>query len=175
MSDVAHSLIDEAMKKAAIAWVAVGGGAGGGLDGGPARCVWCMPADGALWVVTGPGEQELPGLATADRVLVTLRGGHGGRVVTWPASVTRLEPGSDEWDEIAPQLAGKRLNATGDVAALTARWAAECTVHRLDPAGDPVEAGATLPDAALAAPPRETPARRRTRAPFRLHRVRRNR
>jgi hypothetical protein len=162
---MAHPLVDEAVKKAAIAWVAVGGG--------PARAVWCMPADGTLCLVTGPGEQSVPELGSAGEVLVTLRGDHGGRIVTWPAAVTRLEPGSEEWAEIAPQLAGKRLNAPADAQALVARWADECAVHRLAPAGDPVEAGPTLPDSAAAEPPRDTPARRRTRAPFRLHRVRR--
>jgi hypothetical protein len=158
-------LVDEAMKKAAIAWFSV--------DGGPARMVWCLPAEGALWVVTGPGEQDAPGLASASTAQVTLRGDHGGRIVTWPATVTRLDPASEAWAEIAPQLAGKRLNAPVAAGELVDRWAAECTIHKLAPAGDPVEAGATLPDASHAEPPRETPARRRTRTPFHLHRVRR--
>lgn len=161
---MAHPLVEEAMKKAAIAWIAA--------DGEPARGLWCLSAGGALWVVSGPGEQPAPGLAAASRVLVTLRGDHWGRIVTWPATVERIDPASAEWEEMAPQLAAKRLNASGEAAALVARWAAECTVTRLTPAGDPVEAGDTLPDRSLAEPPRETPARRRTRAPFRLHRVR---
>ncbi|HEY8452669.1 MAG: hypothetical protein FWJ70_06625 [Micromonosporaceae bacterium] len=164
MAGMAHPLIVEAMKKAAVAWVAV--------DDGPAYALWCMPAGGALWVVTGPGEQQAPGLASATRARVTLRGDHGGRIVTWPATVSRVEPGTDEWEEIVPQLAGKRLNAPVDAETLAGRWAAECAVLRLEPAGDPLEAGDTLPDGSLAEPPRETPARRRTRTPFHLHRVR---
>lgn len=155
------------MKKAAIAWVAV--------DGTPARALWCLPAGGALWVVSGPGEQAAPGLATAGRALVTLRGDHGGRVVTWPATVERVDPNSELWAEVVPQLAAKRLNASGDAAAQLARWAQEGTVTRLVPAGEPVEAGPTLPDGPLAEPPRDTPARRQPRVPFRLHRVRRPR
>ena len=162
-----HPLIDQAMKKAAIAWISV--------DGGPARALWCLPVDGALWVISGPGEQAAPGLAAADRALVTLRGDHGGRIVTWPATVERIAPDSGQWTEVVPQLAGKRLNASGDATAVVARWAAEATVSRLTPAGDPVEAGPTMPAGSLAEPPRETPARRQTRAPFRLHRVRRPR
>jgi hypothetical protein len=162
---MAQPLIEEALKKAAIAWLSVGGG--------PARAVWCMPAQGALWVVSGPGEQEIPGLAAADRARVTLRGDHGGRIVTFAAEVSRLTPSGDEWAELAPQLAGKRLNASGDSEALVARWAAECAVHRLEPTDEVPAAGSTLPDGTLAEPPRQTPARRRTRAPFRLHRVRR--
>jgi hypothetical protein len=104
---------------------------------------------------------------------VTLRGDHGGRIVTWPAAVTRVLPDTEEWSTVAPQLAGKRLNAPGPAEALVARWAAECAICRLAPAGAPLEAGPSLPDDSLAEPPRETPAVRPTRRPFRLHRVRR--
>ena len=41
-----------------------------------------------------------------------------------------------------------------DAATLVERWAAECAVLTLTPAGDPVAAGPTLPDGPLAAPPR---------------------
>ncbi len=53
--------------------------------------------------------------------------------------------------------------------ALAARWASECVISRLTPAGSPLEAGAE----SGAAAPRPTPAARRTANPFRLHRVRR--
>ncbi|MET8350827.1 hypothetical protein [Micromonospora sp. NPDC005206] len=158
-------LVDEAMKKAAVAWVSVAGG--------PALALWCAPLEGALFVVSGPGEQAAPGLADAAEAQVTLRGDHGGRIVTWPARVTRLRPGTEAWDTTAPLVAGKRLNASGPTADLVARWAAEgCAVNRLAPAGDAL-AGADLPADAQAEPPRETPAVRATRKPFRLHRVRR--
>jgi hypothetical protein len=159
------ALVEEAIKKAAVAWVTVPGRDPVGL--------WCLALDGRLYVVSGPGEQAAPGLAQAASAEVTLRGDHGGRVVTWPAEVTRVLPDTEEWGTVAPQLAGKRLNAPGPAERLVERWAAECAVHRLAPAGAPTEAGSTLPDSAQAAPPRETPATRRTRRPFRLHKVRR--
>lgn len=165
-------LVDEAMKKAAVAWVAVAGR--------PAVALWCLPLDGALYVVSGPGEQSAPGIdsaaeasGTGARADVTLRGDHGGRIVTWPADVSRVAPGTEEWEKVAPQLAAKRLNAPGTAEALAARWAAECVVTRLAPAGEPIEADATLPDGSLAAAPRPTSAARQTAKPFRLHRVRR--
>lgn len=163
----AAPLVDEAMKKATVAWVSV--------DGGPAVALWCMPLDGALYVVSGPGEQSAPGLEAAVAAAVTLRGDHGGQIVTWPAEVTRVEPGSERWTTAAPLVAAKRLNASGSTADLVERWAAECTLHRLAPAGAPAAAGGSLPDGSLAAPPRATPATRQTRKPFRLHRVRRPR
>jgi hypothetical protein len=74
---------------------------------------------------------------------------------------------------IAPLVAAKRLNAPGSATELADRWAAECVIHRLAPAGTPAVTGRALPDGSLAAPPRETSAVRRTRKPFKLHRVRR--
>jgi hypothetical protein len=161
----ASPLVDEAMKKAAVAWVAVGSQ--------PAFAVWCTPIGGALYVVSGPGEQSAPGLAQATTAAVTLRGDHGGQIVTWPAEVTQVDPGGDEWAAVAPLVAVKRLNARGDTAEVVDRWAAECVLHRLTPAGPPLAAGDTLPDTSLAAPPRPTPAARPTRRPFRPHRIRR--
>lgn len=162
---VSSPLIDEAMKKAAVAWISVGSQ--------PARALWCLPLAGTLFVISGPGEQSAPGLAEEATVTVTLRGDHGGQVVTWPAAVGRVTPESDEWATVAPQVAAKRLNATDSPAGLAQRWATECTLHRLTPAGPPVAGGASLPDGSLAEPPRPTPATRPTRRPFRLHRVRR--
>ncbi|SCL44786.1 hypothetical protein GA0070604_0603 [Micromonospora eburnea] len=162
---VTTPLVDEAVKKAAVAWVSVAGG--------PAYALWCLPLDGALLLVSGPGEQSAPGLADADAAEVTLRGDHGGRIVTWPARVTRLHPGTEEWDAAAPLVAAKRLNAPGPVADLAHRWAAEgCALNRLTPAGTPV-AGGDLPADSLAERPREAPVVRTTRRPFRLHKVRR--
>ncbi|GGJ92068.1 hypothetical protein GCM10010123_22330 [Pilimelia anulata] len=159
-------LVAEAMKRAAIAWLAVG-------DRPPVG-VWCLAADGVLYVVAGPGEQDVPGLADAAApggppVAVTLRGDHGGRIVTFPAAVGRVDPAAPEWPDVAGQLAAKRLNAPGPTADLVARWAAECAVVRLAPGGPP----RPRPGDAGAAPPRETPAARPARKPFRLHRVRR--
>ncbi|SCG52742.1 hypothetical protein GA0070213_104387 [Micromonospora humi] len=162
---VTPPLVDEAVKKAAVCWV--------GVDDGPAYALWCLPLDGALLVVTGPGEQAAPGLADCDAAEVTLRGDHGGRIVTWPARVTRLRPGTDEWDAAAPLVAAKRLNASGSATDLVARWAAEgCAVNRLTPAGTAVT-GADLPAGALTEQPRPASAVRVVRKPFRLHRVRR--
>ncbi len=159
-------LVDEAMKKAAVAWLTVPGA-------GPAYAVWCLWIDGALYLVSGPGEQKAPGLPEAVGVVVTARGDHGGRIVSWPAAVSRLVPGTEEWAAIAPQLAAKRLNASGGAEQTVARWAEGCVLSRLTPTGEPTEAGATLPADSLAAPPPPTPAARTTRLPFRLHRVRR--
>ncbi|MGH3716823.1 MAG: hypothetical protein ACRDT4_25695, partial [Micromonosporaceae bacterium] len=132
-----HPLITESMKKAAVVWLTV--------DDARAYPVWCLWQDDALYVVSGPGEQAAPGLAAADTATVTSRGDSGGRIVSWPAQVTRLTPDDERWEQVVPTLASKRLNLPADEDT-AARWAAECVVSRLEPAADPSEAGDTLPD-----------------------------
>ena len=164
---MAHPLVEEVMKKVAVAWLTV--------ESQPAYAVWCLAVDGGVYVVSGPGEQAAPGLATASEATVTARGDHGGRIITWPVTVARVMPDTEEWETVTPQLAAKRLNAPANAEATIARWAAGCAVSRLAPAGDPTEIGGTLPDESGATAVRETPAASRTRKPFRLHRVRRPR
>ncbi|GAA0501260.1 hypothetical protein Ade02nite_92050 [Paractinoplanes deccanensis] len=160
------ALLDEALKKAALAWISVGDG--------PALALWCMPLEGSLIVVSGPGEQHAPGLAEAPRATVRLRGDNGGLIVVTEATVTRLTPGTEEWETAAPQLAAKRLNASGTAEEVVTRWAETgCAVVRLTPVADQAPVGRPdLPKDSGAAPPRETPARVDVTRPFRLHRVR---
>jgi hypothetical protein len=164
---VTSAVLEEALKKAALAWISVGDG--------PALGLWCMPLDGSLIVVSGPGEQFAPDLADAGRATVRLRGDSGGLIVVSEMVVSRLAPGSAEWTEVAPQLAQKRLNASGTADEVVARWAESgCAVVRLTPSDQDAAVGSPdLPSESGAAAPRETPARVETRRPFRLHRVRR--
>jgi hypothetical protein len=95
-------------------------------------------------VVTGPGEQPLPGLAGARRVTVIVAGGQsaGGRV-EWPAAVGRVEPGSGEWDEVIGPLVAGRLNAVlaeGETSPAR-RWATSGAVFRLAPLLDDTPLG----------------------------------
>lgn len=163
-----HPLVEEAAKKAAVAWLAFGSG--------PAYGVWCLPLDGRLYIVTGPGEQTVPGIAEAvmrgSDATVSLRGDHGGRIITFGAAMAEIRPNGTEWEAVAPQLAGKRLNASGTAEAVVARWAKECMIVALIPDPETVVDGAALPQTSQAQPPRPTPAIRETRKPFRLHRVR---
>jgi hypothetical protein len=108
-------LITEAMRRAAVAWITVGSG--------PAVAVWCLWQDDALYVVTGPGEQQVPGLADASTAEVSARGDHGGLIVTWPAEVRRVVPDDPLWTAVVPALAAKRLNGP-PAPELMARWAA---------------------------------------------------
>lgn len=160
-----HPLVEEAARKAAVAWV--------GLGDGPAYCVWVLPLEGRLYVITGPGEQSLPGLAEALvqglPAGVTLRGDHGGSIVTYRAAIAEIKSNTTEFESVAPQLAGKRLNASGTAEDVVARWAEECLLVALIP--DPQDVSTDLADKSQPQPPRPAPVVRETRKPFRLHRV----
>ena len=123
----APALIAEATRRAGVIWITAGGR--------PPRPVWHIWRDGA-YVLTGPGEQEVPGLTAGGPVTVTVPSKDtGGCLVAWAAQVSRVEPGSAEWSSIIGALLAGRLNeAAGPGAASPAgRWAQTGNVYRLTP------------------------------------------
>ena len=151
-------LVVEATKKSGLVWIAVG-------DARPVAA-WHLWKDDRAYVVVGPGEQDVPGLAEAGECTVTVRSSDkGGRIVSWRAAVRRVAPGGEEWDEILPTLLAARLNLP-DSAGARERWASTAAVLRLDPTGELDE----LPSGSDAAPPPPSPARTRTTVPRTLGR-----
>ena len=141
------ALIAEATKRAGLIWItvpgaAVPGGAGAAVPGGTGgavpvrpRAVWHVWRD-AAYVLTGPGEQHVPGLAGAPRVTVSVASKDtGGLLVRWAARVSRVEPGSAEWSAIIGALLAGRLNEPEDPGAPSPaeRWAQTGDVYRLTP------------------------------------------
>ncbi|MEV1010328.1 hypothetical protein [Streptomyces sp. NPDC049881] len=164
------ALVEEAARKSALVWVR-------GPEG-PARALWHVWHDGAVWLVGGPGEQPLDGLGLADgvRAEVTCRSkDKGGRLVAWPAAVAEPAPGGDEWTAAVAELAAKRLNGRDTAAQTAARWRADCRVLRLAPDGGPVVRPAHMPTASPAAPPLPSPATTRSGTPSGLPARRRRR
>jgi len=155
-----QALVEEATKKSGLVWV--------GGPGVPARALWHVWHEGAACLIgDGPGEQPLPGLTDGGPAEVTVRSkDKGGRLVTWTAKVVELAPDSEAWTTTVAELKGKRLNAP-DGEAMTARWARECRVLRLEPTG----ATADLPAGSLAEPPLPTPATTRQPIPASLPRL----
>ncbi|MEV8630210.1 hypothetical protein AB0395_00995 [Streptosporangium sp. NPDC051023] len=114
-------VIEEGAKKSGVLWLS--------LD--RPRLAWHVWHDGAIYLVTGGGEQELPRLAEESEVQVTLRSkDNGARLITFEASVEVVDQATAT--EAVAALAKERLNAV-DGAGLTARWAARSTVIRLTP------------------------------------------
>ena len=152
-----HPLIGEAMKKAGLIWVAA--------PGQPPVGAWYVWDGTVAHVLTGPGEQQVPGLAEAGECTVAVRSNdHGGRIVTWSADVLRLSPDSPDWAEVTAALVAKRLNLR-DHDGAPQRWAAECAVLRLVPV-DVLESGARMGDGGERAAPRPTPATTPVRLPY---------
>jgi hypothetical protein len=152
-------LVVEATKKSGLIWVAV--------PGRPRSvAAWHVWRDGSAYLVTGPGEQDVPGLRESQSCDVTVRStDKGSRVVTWRAAVSRVEPDTPEWGDAVPALLAARLNLP-DAADAEQRWASTAVVLRLTPTGELPEAGPTLPSGSLAAPPPPSPSRTPTRVPF---------
>ncbi|MGW3063470.1 hypothetical protein ACWDA8_08110 [Streptomyces sp. NPDC001130] len=150
-----RALIEEAAKKSGLIWVR-------GAGASAARALWHVWHEGAVCLVgDGPGEQPLDGLADGGSAEVTVRSkDKGGRLVTFPATVSELPAGSAEWEAAVAELKGKRLNAP-DGEQMPARWARECRVLRLTPAGAVVP----LPSGSLAEVPVATAATTRRPVP----------
>jgi hypothetical protein len=139
----APAVVAEATRRAGLVWLTVPAHPGpfpvwhiwrtvtGTEPGAPGP-----PPPGALYLVTGPGEQPAPGLGTARQVTVTVPSKEsGGALVTWTASVRTVNPGSTEWDAIIGPLVAGRLNAAlgpGE-ASPEGRWARSGTVFCLTP------------------------------------------
>jgi len=129
-SDAARpTLVAEATRRSGVVWLSSPVLA--------SALVWHVWHDGAAYVVCGGDEQALADPGPTATVLV--RGTSGARVVEWAASVTVVEPGSAQWDEVTPLLAAARLNASS-TQGLPERWSRTSTVLRLaitSPGPDP--------------------------------------
>jgi hypothetical protein len=138
------ALIAEATKRAGLIWItvpdaavpdaAVPGGTGGAAPDRP-RAVWHVWRD-AAYVLTGPGEQDVPGLGDAPLVTVSVASKDtGGLLVRWAARVSLVEPGSAEWSAIIGALLAGRLNEPEDPGTPSPadRWARTGNVYRLTP------------------------------------------
>jgi len=159
-ADAIAALLDEATKKSGLIWVRPAG------ERQHSQPVWHLWQDGAAYVLTGGIEQQAPPLA--DRAYVTVRSkDKGSRLLTWVADVVVVEPGSEDWDAVVPNLLGKRLNLP-DGEAAPQRWARECVLYRLTPTGDVTETPDEPTTHAHAVPPLPSPARSRVPRPWHL-------
>jgi hypothetical protein len=95
------------------------------------RLVWHVWHGGAVLVVCGGGEQELPPLSGVVEVVVPSKETRA-RLATVLMRARTLAPGTREWGEAVTVLAAKRLNER-DPAEQRDRWARSATVVRLEP------------------------------------------
>lgn len=122
--------IADATRRAGLIWLQ--------LPGDRPRPLWHLWHDGAAYVVTGGLEQPLPGALTAGSARVVTPGrATSDQPLTWVARLEAVPPGTADWDEVAPLLQAKRLNAP-DGEAQQQRWARESVLLRLVPTGEVV-------------------------------------
>lgn len=158
---LARALVDEATRKAGLVWLDYVGGDG-------PRPAWHVWHAGSAYVVTGPGEQHLPGLDAAAEVTVTVPSKDSrARVVSWQAAAAAVAPVDPDWQPVVVALAAGRLNAP-DSTTLVERWAQTATVVRLTPTGTVVEAPDRMGDGSHATAPRATDATTLSRRPWML-------
>ncbi|MCG3043175.1 hypothetical protein L7D48_21820 [Streptomyces sp. S1A] len=161
-----RALIEESAKKSALVWVRG--------PRGPQRALWHVWHDGAVHLVgDGPAEQPLEPLGLADGATATVSvrsKDKGGLLAVWPARVVELPPGGEQWQEAVAGLAGKRLNAP-DTTTIAERWARECRVLRLEPAGPLREGPGSMAEDLRAAVPPPSPATTRRPVPAALPRL----
>ncbi|MRJ74973.1 hypothetical protein GEV29_00325 [Aeromicrobium sp. SMF47] len=120
----ATNLVAELAKKSGLVWIAYGG---------RTHAVWHEWVGDAVCVVSGGGEQRLPGIADQSSVRLLLRSKTTRALAAEAdARVEIVPPGSEHWDPVTTALKAGRLNLSDSDRAIE-RWAAESVVVRLVP------------------------------------------
>jgi hypothetical protein len=142
------ALVAEGCTRSGVVWLRPEGAVGH-------RLAWHVWHEGAVHVVAGGGEQELPPLEGLVEVVVPSKDARS-RLATVTARAERLWPGTTQWANAAQVLAAKRLNDRSDPAhpeEQRDRWARYATITRLAPVGllgagpgpDDAPAGSVVP------------------------------
>ena len=125
--------VDAALQKSTIAWVVVPQDDGSSVTKG----VWYGYEEGRVFILTGPGEQEIPGLAESSRhVKLIVRSKDVQSRVGEVTCVTQVLKKDAAWERIAREIMlGRRLNLHDGEAAAD-RWKKECEIVQLTPIVD---------------------------------------
>lgn len=147
----AEQTFTKAVKKGAILWLTVPQPDGSRHE----QPVWFLFSDGKVYVVSGPREQNVPNLAEAGEVELTVRSKDvRSRVSRVPAVVRVVAPDSSEYDDLAQAALPNRLNIDDPNDAIQ-RWKRDCVLVELVPRFRDED---TAAPAAAVAPAATTPA-----------------
>ncbi|MBI4729107.1 MAG: hypothetical protein HY775_06340 [Acidobacteria bacterium] len=124
--------LDAALSKSTICWVTPL------VDGARAtQAVWYGYRDGRIHVLVGPGEQRVPGLTKASRVLVRARSKEKQSLVAEVECTATVLAKDAAWDSLAKEaMLGRRLNLRDGEQALD-RWRQTCEIVALTPLPTP--------------------------------------
>jgi hypothetical protein len=127
--------VDAALAKSTIAWIVVP--QDDGTDS--TKAVWYGYEEGRVYVLTGPGEQDIPGLAGPSKhVRLIARSKDIQSKVGEVTCVTQVLGKDAAWEKIARDvMLGRRLNLPDGEAAVD-RWKKECEIVVLTPFLDPL-------------------------------------
>lgn len=121
--------VDAALDKGAIAWLTT-------VDEKQrkhTKPIWYGYQRGIVYVLTGPGEQAIPGLAEGTTVKLAVRSKEKQSLVGEMDCSVRLLPKGLEWVAIARDiLLGRRLNLTDGDQAVD-RWGKNAEIYVLTP------------------------------------------
>ena len=143
------ALLAEAVAKSGLVWLRPAGQE----RAWPAWHVW---HDGAVHVVSGAGEQQLPDLSGPVLLLVRSKD-TGARLISIPTTAQTLAADDDAWLAAATALAVSRLNSATAPAALPDQWRGRAVITRLTPNAPAIEAPGSYDQANNAAPPAPSP------------------
>jgi hypothetical protein len=121
---------EAALKKGAICWLTIPQRAGPALQ----RPAWYVQQGQKLFVLKGPGEQQLPGLEHAAEVTLTVKSKDVKATIGAMPATVRVVTDDAEFERIATMGMGTRLNLQDGEAALQ-RWKDTCTLVELTPRG----------------------------------------
>lgn len=127
-----ETLIADLAKKSGLVWISYDD---------VMRAVWHEWVAGAVCVVSGGLEQQLPGIEQQLSVTLHLRSKSTRALAAQvEAAVEVVEPGSEHWEPVTAALKAGRLNLPDSPTAIE-RWARESVVVRLVPSGSALAAG----------------------------------
>lgn len=128
-SGAMEAALSASLQKSSVVWLDIPQPDGSDVR----RPAWYVFDQGKVHVITGPGEQDLTGIAAVDEIRLTVKSkdllATVGQV---PATVEVIDNGSDEFSRIGELGLGVRLNSPDGPAALD-RWRETCTMVALTP------------------------------------------
>lgn len=130
----AAGVLDEAvaaaLKKGDILWLAIPQPDDRTLS----RPAWYVTEGQRVYVLTGPGEQQLTNIERCDEVQMTVKSKDvHAAIATIPAAVEVVDPDSEEYERVARVAVTKRLNLGEGQEEALGRWRDTCRLVALTP------------------------------------------
>lgn len=129
VAGVVGDAAETALKKGSIMWLTIPQPNGSAVT----RPAWYVQQGKKLFVLKGPGEQELPNLEAVDEVTITVKSKEVKATIAEATATVEVVPSdSDQFARIAELGMGNRLNLP-DGEAAAERWRQTCAMVELTP------------------------------------------